>query len=656
MSDQTHQTQSQIGKEQLVPGREMVAQVLDELEVGKEFRSQFKVEELLGGGGMSVVFRCVDAIGRNVAVKFLLPHLAGEKKFLLRFQQEAKAVGKLDHPNIIRVHQFRVTDGPPYIVMDYIRGMSLSDMIEQRTSLSVDECIEIMTQVCDALIHAHAKGIVHRDLKPSNVMLVVSNDAVSAKILDFGIAKIMESENPGDKMTQTGDVFGSPAYMSPEQSLGKKVNESADQYAFGCMMFECLTGTTPFIGDNALDTLVQQINATPPTLKEASLGKNFSPQIERFIAKTLEKDPKNRYSSMYEAKMALQHVLHPEQDPVAKSIKSAEDKRLKMFAIMGIVSFVLATLMVVYAIFVFRTPTKSEMKIADKPVTEAEVRAKETADDNAKVRDYVAAHIDDVNVFFQGWKMDKGGLVELQKMPKLWKVDLIDCTNITNDDLSALTPLKTLYALNLSQNKNIKGDGIAVLEKTPINLLNLEETGIDDDSLKALPKFKGLVILNINATNVTDNGLKELAGMPFTILSLNELNRISDKSCDVIATMTNLKELHMDSDFHIGAGIAKLANLNLETLSLTNTPIRDSDLPVLKNFKSLKNLDLGATTITDAGLVTLADMKQLKSLKIKNLLMVTESGAKKLQAALPGCKVDYHNSAAFDARENSDGL
>jgi len=654
MSDQTH---SQIGKERLQPSREMVAQVLEELEVTKDFTNEFRAEEVLGGGGMSVVFRCVDPIGRTVAVKFLRPDLAGEKKFLMRFQQEAKAVGKLDHPNIIRVHQFRVSDGPPCIVMDYIRGMSLADLIEHRTSLSVDECIDIMTQVCDALIHAHSKGIVHRDLKPSNVMLVEANNVITAKILDFGIAKIIEPENPGDKMTQTGDVFGSPAYMSPEQSLGKKVDERADQYAFGCMMFECLTGTTPFIGDNAVDTLVQQINAHPPTLKEASLGKEFSPQLERFIARTLAKKPTDRYASMYEAKMALHHVTHPDEDPLAKSAKTAEIKRLKIFAAIGMTSFVLAAFLAGYALFVFRTPTKTEMRVVDKPaVTEAEVRAKDTADDNARLRAFVAAHTQDSYANLEGWKVNKDGLVELARMPKLWKLDLINCTNVTNDDLSALQKLR-LFSLNLSQNKNIKGDGIAVLTSMPLNALDLSETAIDDDTMKILPKIKGLVFVNLSGTSISDRGMHELVGMPYTLLQLNELNRISDKSCDVVASMKSLKELHMESDFHVGAGISKLADLDkLETLSLNNTPIRDSDLPVLARFKHLLNLDLSGTTITDNGLASLAGMKQLKSLKLKNLLLVTPGGVQKLQQSMPWCKVDGRNSAAFDVRQNGDSL
>ncbi|MGH9550597.1 MAG: serine/threonine protein kinase, partial [Terriglobales bacterium] len=284
-----------------------------ELAPGTIIVDQYRVDATLGGGGMGSVYRCTDMmVNRSVAIKFLHPHLLVTSKWSLRFQQEAKAIGRLRHPNIIQLHQFSAGHESPFIVMDYVEGVPLSDVLSKETKLSVVRTVQIMSQVASALAHAHENGVVHRDLKPSNI-IVVEGTQDEVKILDFGIAKISDEDLTPAQLTQTGEVFGSPNYMSPEQCAGKKIDSRSDQYSFGCVLFECLTGTPPFASDSPIQLMMQQISEAPPTLKEASLGQRFPEHLEQICKKLLAKAPENRFDNM---------------DQVGRVLRSAEDVTL----------------------------------------------------------------------------------------------------------------------------------------------------------------------------------------------------------------------------------------------------------------------------------------------------------------------------------------
>ena len=176
----------------------------------------------------------------------MLPDKVPNEKQVRRFQQEAKAVSKLNHPAIVKIHEFDIDEsGRPYIVMDYVEGHSLSSMIRERGCLSSSHAIRLLSQAVDALTVAHANGIVHRDIKPSNIIVVTEdNGSLSIRLVDFGIAKVTVPEGKNDTLTSTGEVLGSPQYMSPEQCLGKAVDIRTDIYALGCVLYDVLDGTT----------------------------------------------------------------------------------------------------------------------------------------------------------------------------------------------------------------------------------------------------------------------------------------------------------------------------------------------------------------------------------------------------------------------------
>lgn len=283
--------------------------------LGSVVAQKYKLIESLGSGGMGVVFKAQHVLmHKTVALKMLHPQLIVSDHCLSRFQQEAKALSHIDHPNIIAVFDYGTTEsGQPFIVMDYVRGHSLEDIIKKDGPLAPERGLRILIQVADAIAEAHKCGIIHRDLKPSNVMLVADGDnEESVRIVDFGIAKIVNAET-GNQLTKTGEIFGSPAYMSPEQCRGDVLDERSDIYSFGCVMYEALSGTVPFAGENMFETMYFHLNKLPaPLAMPQGTRHNYRHRIEPIIFKTLEKSREHRYQSMQQLSNSLKSALRQE--------------------------------------------------------------------------------------------------------------------------------------------------------------------------------------------------------------------------------------------------------------------------------------------------------------------------------------------------------
>lgn len=269
--------------------------------VGHNLSDRYTLLELIGKGGMSAVYKAKDLkLNKFLAIKVLLPHLMANPLSLQRFQVEAQAASSLSHPNLITTHDFGITqDGRPYLVMELLDGQSLSEILKEEKRLPVDRAVPIFIQISDALAHAHGKGVLHRDLKPSNVLVSTTDNGIDfVRLLDFGIAKMLPQEGAESMgLTQTGEVFGSPNYMSPEQCQGLKVDARADVYSMGCLMYEILTGRPPLVGDNIMDTLLKQMNDPPQSFKSVDPNLNIPQQMELIVFKALAKDPNDRYSS-----------------------------------------------------------------------------------------------------------------------------------------------------------------------------------------------------------------------------------------------------------------------------------------------------------------------------------------------------------------------
>jgi serine/threonine-protein kinase len=270
-----------------------------------ELGSRYEMLKKLGSGGMGAVFLANDkTLEKLVAIKILLPGLSRET--IIRFQQEARTAAKLDHPNIVKVLDCGQTpSGDLYLIMDYVGSKSLEDLVSKKSRrLPVDEALPIFIQIASGLQHAHDHNVTHRDVKPSNIMLSEKTPG-NVQLVDFGLAKLQSEDQ---KLTSTGVRVGSPLYMSPEQANGEEVKEGSDIYSLGCLMFRVLTGVPPLQGETYMDTIMMQREEIPPLINEIDCGTSFPLDLEHVIAKTLEKDPADRYLSARDLEHALRQV------------------------------------------------------------------------------------------------------------------------------------------------------------------------------------------------------------------------------------------------------------------------------------------------------------------------------------------------------------
>lgn len=291
--------------------------------VTAEPNEQFKVVEKLGEGGMATVFKVRDAGQREMAMKVMNTDVASNKVALKRFVKEVSIVSNLTHPNIAQVYGcFTPDDGNPYMIMEYVDGVTLAEIIKHEHHINEPRTIDICMQVCEALQHAHAKQIIHRDLKPSNILVCENKDGSdSVKLVDFGIAKAAPAHGGITELTQKGEVFGSPFCMSPEQCQGIETDCRSDIYSLGCVMFEALTGETLFKGDNSIQILLHHVNTPVKAAMEKLKSKGVSDQLRVVIGKMLAKKPSSRYQSVAEVLSELKRVYQHKTPAVVQKMR-----------------------------------------------------------------------------------------------------------------------------------------------------------------------------------------------------------------------------------------------------------------------------------------------------------------------------------------------
>jgi serine/threonine protein kinase len=285
-----------------VPSSDSTADDNSGIALGTILAERYEIQEFLGKGGMGSVYKARHTlIGNTIAIKVLHTHLINDAASKERFKAEAKSAISLRHPRLMSVSDYGVGPlGHPYIVMEYIKGISLDDLIAEKKFLENDEFFELFEQVCEGLASAHMKGVVHRDIKPSNIMLSKDESGKrNVHIVDFGIAKVLpRGESAVQHLTQTGEIFGSPLYMSPEQCKGREVDPRSDIYSLGCVMFEAVTGSPPHRGESAIETLMLHVNDKAPKITDRRKDIRDGSELEKIIAKALAIDPEERYQNL----------------------------------------------------------------------------------------------------------------------------------------------------------------------------------------------------------------------------------------------------------------------------------------------------------------------------------------------------------------------
>ena len=273
--------------------------------IGKIIGGRYKIEEILGQGGMSAVYKATDPnLRRVVAIKMIHPHLSNDFGFVRRFEEEAAAVAQLRHPNIIQVYDFNHDNETYYMVLEFVPGETLQDHLRRLNAVGrqipIKDGLNYAIEVCEAADYAHQRGLIHRDIKPANVMLSIQGNAI---LMDFGIAKIIG----GQQHTATGAVVGTAMYMSPEQIKGETPDRRSDIYSLGVMLFEMVSGRPPFDADSAMTLMMMHVNDPVPNLFE--IIPTCEPSIVAIINKALAKNPEDRFQTAAQMANALRKVL-----------------------------------------------------------------------------------------------------------------------------------------------------------------------------------------------------------------------------------------------------------------------------------------------------------------------------------------------------------
>lgn len=279
---------------------------------GTLLASRYEFLEVLGAGGLGIVFKARQpVIEKLVAIKMLRSGLL-HADTIERFKREGKFVSRLDHHNIANVYDFGVTErGQPFMVMEYVAGRNLGDMIREKGSIPIESGLDICIQICDGMAHAHGNGVLHRDIKPANILLKSYEDREPVvKILDFGLAKWKDPvANSAPDLTQQGQVFGSPTYMSPEQAKGEALDERSDIYSVGCVLYEMLSGVPPHVAETSMDIMLMHVTAEVTPLRERRPDLELPDSLTQLISKTLNKNPEQRYQSMGALREDLTRML-----------------------------------------------------------------------------------------------------------------------------------------------------------------------------------------------------------------------------------------------------------------------------------------------------------------------------------------------------------
>lgn len=548
-----------------------------EIQPGSVILDRFKVIELLGSGGMGSVFKVQHLhLHRFYALKCINKTSISDLDWR-RFEVEAKATGRLDHPNLVKVHDSGLLpEGQPYFVMDLVEGKTLSDIIKARGMLPLLPAIQIFVQVGFALSYAHQSGIIHRDVKPSNIMIVggsaerTLNNAV--KVLDFGLAKITGVDGFNQQtLTKTGEIFGSPLYMSPEQCMGTAVDHRSDLYSFGCVMYETLTGAPPLIGESALSTMLKHQSEKPLSLKEASMGAEYPQQLVAIVEKLLAKDPAERYQDATTLTAELVNLEQQLKLGFAQSLKasSAQNSVLAaagmgaQFNWLGVVLGIAIGFAAGY--FVARPPgmlveKEPEVKLATPPgIPDAEDQLLVSVEEAKNPQPFSVLTDKGVRIFhFPKFSIGSintspvtvqaKGVVPLSDFQPFW----FQPTEATwqQPDLLKRFRKDEIKRLDLRTcDTNIEKLLLAASKLSSITSLGLDETDLTDKILTLVDEFPNLETLSIKQTFVTGEAVAKLK-------CFKKLKYLNIDYCRKIKPIfKHLKEVPTCSDWVLDASI-----------------------------------------------------------------------------------------------------
>jgi serine/threonine protein kinase len=594
---------------------------------------RYRVLSTVGRGGMGLVYQVEQVFIKKIfALKTIDKHLLSET-VVRRFQQEAKATFALQHPNIVSVYDFGVlADQTPFLAMEFVDGETVADWIKSHGAMFVDTALPMFIQICFGLAYAHELGIVHRDIKPSNIMLVKGvpwGTDGSIKILDFGLAKFtLHEEGEVQALTRTGEIFGSPVYMSPEQCSGFKTDQRTDIYSLGCVFFEALTGSPPFVGETALSTMLQHQNENPPTLKEASLGAKFPQALEDIVACMLSKSPDKRYSGLGELVHDLAAVKSG-GDLRSGTGKTARVEALAKTNTISMRRFTLFLLVATVAVTAFSLGSFGTYFCMLPQIRSAQVQPAEQKpfpDADAGIRPSAVPtpenpSDDETSTFLLSDKELQTQLTAPNSIHRLSiQSPVPNALTISGKQFKQIAATPWITNLHLTGVK-FEDQDLKNITSMPLLELTLEKMTLDKQCAVYISKLRQIKRLNVRETTIDDDGAILLARMPR--LEAVDMSRTSvgDRTLAVLAKNDRLGELKLNDCKQITLeGIKLLKGKSLFLLDLAGTCADDDSLTdIITTLPYLKKLGISNTSVSTKALAAMVRaMPGLREVQIQD--------------------------------------
>lgn len=608
--------------------------------IGTVVDGKYTLLKQLGSGGWATVFLAKqETVGRVVALKMLQADLVFDKNSTDRFRQEAAAACKLIHPNICACFDYGLFEGiRPYIVMEYVEGQNIFEYARANAPLDIKTVLDIFLQLCDALQTAHDAGIVHRDVKPSNILITISGGKPCAKLVDFGLAK---HHKEGESLTRTGETLGTPAYMSPQQVYGHKVDARSDIYSLGCTLFHCLALKPPFTADSDFEVMMKHAQAAPPSLKDFDVDPAIVPYMDQVLHIAMEKEPDRRQQSAAEFAKQLREFVPNFTGEIARNKpvppKTKADKAVPYVLWGGGAIVVVCLAMIAMLPDKPVRPTPKALPAAQsiaKPIPIVEPTIKNLTAEEEKLVRAKEAERTGVLVFdlYVPTPQDIEPLV-----PYLKSVHLSELKDQRVIDV--LAKAKQLRELTLYRSQLSK-HAFEVLQTMPLSTLRLEWQNIGQDGLQSIAKLPHLKTLEL-----TNCSLTITSPSVFEHSSIEKLN-LRGSQADARALIRAAQAIEGLKDLEISLQLTandarELANIKtLRRLSLNGSKLTNFGLDAIATLPNVEDLDLYNTYITNDGLRLLKRMPKLKRLQLgpsrfenemENLELVSDEGLKQLE-------------------------
>jgi Leucine-rich repeat (LRR) protein len=658
---------------------------------------KYRIVQQLGRGGMGVVYLAFDTLlNRNVALKIMHPQFAAERSAKERFLREARATAQITHDNVVTIYEADEREGVSFIAMQFLEGCSLNGYLHKNGTPTIQQTLRLAREAASGLAAAHKIGLVHRDIKPANLWMEAPNGRV--KVLDFGLAKPMDAEK---EVTKSGEVVGTPAYMSLEQGRGQKVDHRTDLFSLGAVMYRLCTGKLPFDGPTTMAVLIALGNDEPTPVRE--LNPRVPEPLAGLIHQLLSKKPEERPATADEVVKrirAISEQLSPGGGDVG-DMSEAESVVVEATEVMGrgqrkprgrgkwIAAGFAAFLALVIAgvvIIVIKNKDGTETKIEvpddatvtvtkdgkevarlnpgnTKPFASTEPKSSEVADPDRRAAAYVLSVGGNVKV--NGLDNTIGAVANLPKDRfAITYVNLGRNQLVTDKGLENLKDCDKLLELHLDHTKTTDKGIAAFKGNTELKTLDLAESQVTDAGLESFKDCKKLTYLNLTFLNVTDTGLGyfkdcknlnflSLARAPITDAGLANFKDskgltyldltdtpITNAGLAHFKDCKELRFLHLPGTLFTDSGLAYFKDCkNLLRATLRYTKLTDEGLAYLKDCKNLEGLWVEGTQVTDAGLAYFKDCKSLKTINVSNT-KVTVKFLAEFRQALPQCKIE----------------